>query len=117
VSQRQFNTRLSADVRALIRSGGAQSADATRALIILGAAAAGLPVGGCLREARRLIARDSLVPEVADALHRLVWGENDTAIHTAIPSAIHTAIRSDSGFSEDDAVANADPLATIGIAV
>lgn len=66
--------RASAALRALIDQSGPVNA-ATRALIILGAKAAGLDLTGVEREAAALLAAD-LAPGVADGLRRIVAQQN-----------------------------------------
>ncbi len=73
---RLLPVRTTAALRVVIDRAGPVNA-ATRALIILGAHAAGLELSGCLREITLLLAED-LDPGVCAALHRL-YGE----VHTA----------------------------------
>lgn len=111
---KQHNILLNERLRALIEEAGSQGADATRALLILGAAAAGMDVAACQRDMRRLIARDFLNDATAAALSLLL---HTVASSTTSSGASVTTSATTSGFLDDDDVADADPLATIGIAV
>jgi hypothetical protein len=91
VSARQHNARLSPALRSLVDQAGPATGAATRALLLLGAAAAGLNTAEAEADAYALLGVPDLAPGVRAALRRLVGGASGSASADASGSAITTA--------------------------
>lgn len=98
----RLTVRLSPAYEAWIDAIGTEQADAARALMVLGAAALGLP--GAEREARRLVEADFRA-DVEDALAELAATRQPRGSHAAAIT------------QEAPELLDLDPLAHIGIAV
>jgi hypothetical protein len=109
-SMRLLPVRVTPDLRQLIDQVGAVN-PASRALILLGAAAAGLDLHGLEREIARLLAAD-LDERVQAGLRQLLTSTTHSAV--ALPPTIHQQALLSEPPSEP---AVDDPFASIGIEV